>query len=207
MTITQLDRTNIKLLRAELDAAVYDVAQKYGISLKFGNASFTPNSATIKLNVAIKTADGTVVNREREDFTKYAEMYDLKPEWLDKTFVNGGKTFKITGLAMKRRKNPVMATCVSTGKGYIFPTFTIQQALGGRKQTPIVSDFKLPSTTAEIEAKIAEMRRDNPEMYYADGEYRASGMTDKQIHDHHFAQISRQMRGEGLFPPMSLHKV
>jgi hypothetical protein len=126
--ITKLDRTNLKLLRAELDAAVFDVAKKYGISLKFGNARFTESTATIKLDIAVKDADGTVVNRGREDFTRYAEMYGLKPEWLDLTFLSGGKTYKITGLAPNRRKRPVLAE--TNGKTYIFPVEAVRTAMG-----------------------------------------------------------------------------
>jgi hypothetical protein len=48
----------------------------------------------------------------------------------------------------------------------------------------------------EIERRLTEMRNDNPEAYYADGEFRGQGMTEKQIHDMHYRSIARELRGK-----------
>jgi hypothetical protein len=196
--IKQLDRATLKFLRAELDTAVAVVAQRHGIVLTIGNARFTPATATFKLNVATKTTDGTVIDREREDFIALADVYDLKPEWLDKTFQHGGLTYKIVGLKTRRRKNPVVAT--HSGKTYVFPVDIIKLRMG----TPTIASLRAATAVigrgnpnhAEIERRLAEMRNENPEGYYADGEHRAAGRSEKQIHDLHYQSIARELNSK-----------
>jgi hypothetical protein len=127
--IAKLDKVVLKVIRSELDAAIATVASKHGIALRIGSARFDESSATFKLEVAVKRVDGTVISRERADFTRYADMYNLDPAWLDGIFQLNGQTFKITGLAVKRRKRPVNASD-PTGKGYIFSVETIKQLMG-----------------------------------------------------------------------------
>jgi hypothetical protein len=192
-TISKLDRTNLKLLHAELDLAIFEVAKKYGISLKFVPTSFTDNEATFKLKIAVKSVDGIVMNSEREDYVRNADLFNLKPEWLDQSFEVMGKVYKIVGLKTSRRKNPVIVEN-KKGKQYVFSTDVVRRMMSPERvvspgASAIIGNHK------EIEKRVAEMRRDNPEMYYADGEYRASGMSEKQIYQHHYDSIARQLAG------------
>lgn len=193
--IKQLDRTSLKLLRTDLDAALTAIAQKHGIILTVGNARFTSSTATFKLNVATKAADGTIINREREDFISLADVYGLKPEWIDKTFQWSGNTYKITGLQPRRRKNPVLVRN-RNGKGYVFGVDTIKMLMGaGASVLPISRNSVVigrgnPNHT-EIESLIVDLRNNNPEGYYADGEHRAAGMSEKQIHDMHYRRFAQ----------------
>jgi hypothetical protein len=193
-TISKLDGTTLKILRAEMDLALFEVAKKYGVSLTFGNrVTFTDTDATFKLNVVVKNSNGVAVTQERQDFARYATMYNLNPTWLDQTFSCCGKKYKIVGLKLSRKKNPIVAERVDTGRNYKFSIDTVKISMSpvGKAVTGAVSARR--EQHEEIENRIADMRRNNPEMYYADGEYRASGMSEKQIHDHHYRSIKAEL--------------
>jgi hypothetical protein len=126
MKIKTFDRTNLRALSADINAALQAVATQYGISLSYKSARFSPSNAAIKIEAAVLSASGKVESRERVDFTQYAFMFNLNPSWLDKTFKHGGDTYTITGLATRKRKNPVLALSSRNNKTYIFPADTIK---------------------------------------------------------------------------------
>jgi len=126
MKIKTFDRTNLRNLTTDISEALKTVATKYGISLTYKGARFSPSNATIKLEAAVIGASGVAESRERKDFTTYASMYNLNPAWLDKLFVHGGESFKITGLSTRKRKNPVLCVSQRNNKTYIFPADTVK---------------------------------------------------------------------------------
>lgn len=198
--ITKLDRTTLRALRASINAALAALASQHGISISVGNASYTDSTAVFKLNLAVKNPDGTVASRDREDFIQYASLYGMKPEWLGCTFQSLGKAFKIIGLAPKRRKNPIICQEARTGKNFVFPAHSIVALMTEGSPMPATANTKSRMNVAihaEVEKRIAEMRREAPENYYHDGEFRANGMSEKQIHDYHYNQIMLEVRGEG----------
>lgn len=52
------DRTNLKILRAQIDAALASVAKNHGIKINAGNATFSGATATFKLEFAAADSDG-----------------------------------------------------------------------------------------------------------------------------------------------------
>jgi hypothetical protein len=124
--IKQFDRNNLKVLRADIDAALKAVGEKHGIVLTCGNASFLPTTATLKVECATKAADGQIVTREAEDFKRYAAMIGMQPSDLGKTFRQNGKTFKIEGYNSKARTMPIIAKDVASGRGYKFSIETVK---------------------------------------------------------------------------------
>lgn len=196
MNIKSFDRQTLRLLRPELESAFAAVATKYGIAIQLGSGQFDSANATFKLELSAKASDGTTMNKERVAYTQFADAYGLKPEWLDKTFLFRGTPYKIAGLNTKARKAPILAANPQ-GKRYKFDTFTVKAALSEAPSTPvnhaseIVIGPRNPNHAA-IEAEIAEMRNNCPEGYYADGEHRAAGRSEKQIHDLHYRSIARK---------------
>jgi len=124
--IKTFDRTNLQALRGELNAAVSAIAERHGIAIQCGRCGFSPENATLKLELSVKTPEGAVVSRERKDYTDFAEVYGLDPAWLDKTFVTGGETYKITGLRPKGRKRPVLCQQLANGKTFVFPVDAVK---------------------------------------------------------------------------------
>jgi len=100
-------KSTIEVLRVEINTALREVEEAHGIKLNMGNISFDATMFRTKLEASIVNEKGIVEDRQRRDFTQYATMYDLNPEWLDKEIVLGDDTFTVTGLNTKASKNVV----------------------------------------------------------------------------------------------------
>ncbi len=127
MTIKEFDKTNLKNLRADVDAAMGNIASKYGIAIRLGNISFLPEKATGKVEFVVtnNTSDGTSVNpREavmKPDFKRYAHAFGLKPEQYGVIFIFGQERYKLVGLKPRAPKLPVIATNIANGTSYKLP--------------------------------------------------------------------------------------
>lgn len=209
--IKQFDRQTLRAITTAIETSLANLAKTHGIVIKYKGGNFTPENAVIKLELAIQSADGTAASRERSTWTQLATFYGLKPEWLDKTFNFYGKTFKIVGLNPKARTAPVIAAN-SNGKLFKFRSDDVKSAMLTKEHKDQPLDAQLDQVKAhqeflgintivvgrrnpnhaEIERRLAEMRNNNPEGYYADGELKASGATEKQIHDMHYRRIAAE---------------
>ena len=202
MAITKIDRTVLRTLEPAVLAKLNETLGKdFGLNFAFKGGNFDREGkyAVLKLEVAVVSADGVVVDKARADWNQYAEMYDCVPAWLDKTFVANGNTFKVVGLLTKRRKNCVSIVNQRNGEKRICSPMYVRMFLkdtaAAPTVTPVVKDF-VPRTNSnhdEIVRQINEMAQENPEAYYADGEFRAAGMTEKQIYQHHYDTIAKQL--------------
>ena len=126
MKIKTFDRSNLRLLTADIQTALKSVADNYGISLTYKSSRFSASNVTIKLEGAIVGAGGVVETKERKDWKVYAEMFGLKSAWLDEAFVHGGDQFVICGLATRKSKYPVLAKCIKNNKTFKFPMDTVK---------------------------------------------------------------------------------
>lgn len=130
MKIKQFDVPTLKALRVEIDQALKAVGEKFDITLRAGNGSYTPETAHFKLEMGIKGENGQTVTKEATDFKRYAPMYGMKAEDLGKEIKVGIDTYVITGLSTKSRKFPINATNKANGKGYKLPMSAVKKALG-----------------------------------------------------------------------------
>jgi hypothetical protein len=128
MKIDRFDRTNLGLLRSDLEAALAGVAKKYGVSLNLGAGRFSSDNVTFKLEGAVIRAEG-VVTKEAAAFKSYAEIWGLEPGDLGKTFVQGRKTFQIVGAKPSSHKYPILAKELGTNKSYKFTVADIRRRL------------------------------------------------------------------------------
>lgn len=119
--IKTFDRTNLVTLRADMESALLQVAAKHNIVIRVGNARFTPEASTFKVELATKTTDGTVMNKEAVDFKRYCDSFGLKPEHLGTIITFGRDQYKLTGLKVRAPKRPILAQSVRDGKTYILP--------------------------------------------------------------------------------------
>ena len=124
-TIKEFNKGNLQALRTELDALHAALEKKYGIELKVGNASYSGNEVTFKLKANTKSANGTVVTKEAQNWPLYAAMNGLGHFALgDKVNLNGN-IYEITGWNTRARKSPVMIKDIKSGASYKCPASTI----------------------------------------------------------------------------------
>ena len=107
MKITSINRESLRLINNEIDKAIQAVGDKYGISIKTGNASFSPDTATTKVIISVISEDGTVKTPEVKDFDLYKNVFGIKKNLYD-TFTFQGDSYTIVGIKASSRKYPVI---------------------------------------------------------------------------------------------------
>lgn len=130
----ELTHAGMKILRAEIDAALAQVAAKHDVQIKLGTGRFSAANASFKMEVATKTEEGMTLSSEVTAFKAQARIFGLDPEDFGKTFHSGGKTYTISGLVPRRPKFPVLANCLEDGKRYKFPAENVRAFLNLTKK-------------------------------------------------------------------------
>lgn len=92
---------------AEAEAAVRLVAEKYGLTFNFNNASF--NDLSVNFKAEFKIADAQVLaSTEQAEFATYCGMFGLKPEHYHIALPpHKGMPVTLIGFDLKRRKFPI----------------------------------------------------------------------------------------------------
>jgi len=129
--IKMFDRTTVRLLRDDLDAALQTVAKKYGISIQTGNARFSSENVTFKLEAAVVSESGVAVTNEASEFKRYAALLGLDEDDLGKSFSYRGQPYEIVGAKLSSRKYPILVKN-RNGKVYKFMVADVREALGER---------------------------------------------------------------------------
>ena len=111
-TIKQFDTINLQALRVEMDKALQAISNKYGITIKAGNASFSGNECTFKVKLNTKGSDGTVITKEAKSWELYAGMANGPLDGLNHLKVGDKITIQntpyiLTGFNTRARKAPV----------------------------------------------------------------------------------------------------
>jgi hypothetical protein len=127
--IKAFDRTNLRLISADIEAVLKPIAIKYGITFTYKGARFLADNATFKIEGATVGAGGVANTRERDNFKLYASMYGLKETDLDKEITYGGTRYIIKGLNTRRQKYPVVATRIADGKTILLTIEGVKSAL------------------------------------------------------------------------------
>jgi hypothetical protein len=115
--IKQFDKTNLQTLRVEMDNALQAISNKYGITIKAGNASFSGNECTFKVKLNTKGTDGTVITKEAKDFDRYKGLHGMDHLSVGDTIYIQGSPYILTGFNTRARKAPINFTN-SVGSGY-----------------------------------------------------------------------------------------
>jgi hypothetical protein len=123
--ISKINPQSIALLRTAMQEAMRTLENEVGVNIRVGNCSYTDGACTFKVEVSTISADGTVIDKDRVAFEQLAEMYELKKEWLDKTFVRGGVEYRITGIAPRKRRLPVVVVRVKDNQRFCYSTEAI----------------------------------------------------------------------------------
>jgi hypothetical protein len=119
MKVTQFDRTNLRQINAEMEAAMKAVAKKYGLEVKLGNTGFSTRNASFKFELMTISDNGQAVTKEATDFNRYKNAKGIQAN-LGDTFEFEDGTYTIVGYKA-RSIYPVLAKCNEDNKTYKFP--------------------------------------------------------------------------------------
>lgn len=148
MQTKEIDRNILRGMRTDMEAALKQVGEKYGVAISVGNATFRPENAKFNVEVATLGADGTAVSKYVSDYKRYCEMFDLKPEWLGMPFMSLGTRFTVSGLNMKAQRMPVLAKN-DRGKEYKFEAAAVIRHMGGAApRKPLFGNVPVPPAPA-----------------------------------------------------------
>lgn len=104
----RIDKDFCRRLRDELDSALSGLGEKLGVKFRAGNMTYTDANVTVKLEACLINASGEIETREAQAWKQFAKYYGVPEDALGKTYVLRGEVFKVTGLATKSRKYPVL---------------------------------------------------------------------------------------------------
>ena len=95
MTAT-IDKTFVKSIRTDIDAALASVEKKFGVTLRCGNATFDP-TGSFKFNLEGTAASGKT--KEHARFDRSAQLLGVPKKWkVGDMFEHGRRAFKLVGL-------------------------------------------------------------------------------------------------------------
>jgi hypothetical protein len=120
-TIKEFNKNNLKALRQDMNAALAKLEAQYGIQINVGNASYSDNEVTFKTKCNTISASGTVITKEAQNWSLYAELNGVGQFSIGDRITLQGKVFEIAGWNTRAKKSPVMIKEVGTGKGYKCP--------------------------------------------------------------------------------------
>lgn len=129
-----IDRNKVYYLREMIQNKIQELVQEE-FSFRLGNATFSKNNVTFKLEVNTINQDGTINTKEASDFKLCAPMYGLSPDNLGSTFIHKGQEYTIVGLSVRSRKYPII--CEKEGNSYKFATETIKKCLENQKHSKL----------------------------------------------------------------------
>lgn len=169
MAIKKFDREFLKQVRPEIEAALKQLGEKYGLKITAGNASFSDVLTTFKIELAVVGQDGTAASHEAQAFIAHSPLLGLKKEDLGREFKYGSRTFKLVGYAPRKRKAPMIVE--ADGKKYGLPIEAVKACLGAvgpkRPDAEIIKDLQ------RVECDLS------PENLTCDGELSQSAVARK----------------------------
>ncbi len=135
--MTEMTRALAATLRTDVEAALQDVAKKHGLSIKMGNANFSPSSLVQKVEFATLGEDGVVMNRSMEDLINNLWRLEITEADLGKAYnhpmLMGGRAFKIVGYRTRARKNPITVEMLDDSKRYVISLDAMRRCIADRK--------------------------------------------------------------------------
>ena len=119
----KLDRQILKRVRETLDNILKDNERLEQFDVTVGNASFSDDEVTFKLNLKIKGSK----SQTQKDLETFAEMDNLD---LTKIAKLDGKDFSLSGFRRKARIKPYLIQDLKNGGEYIITTDVAKKYFG-----------------------------------------------------------------------------
>jgi hypothetical protein len=100
-------RTEVKNLRAELEATLKEFGQKHGVEVDVGRITFG-ETFTTKLTLTKGQSLRDIQNRKKaEQFEAHFHLHKIPSRFLDKPFTYKGKEHKLIGFNHRAKKYPI----------------------------------------------------------------------------------------------------
>jgi hypothetical protein len=131
MTMT---KEMVKALRAALDgvltgAPIAEIEKKFGVKIRFGNASYDPTGiATFKMEVSQVTEGGEVMSKEAAALDAVCKQMGIDSVRGD-IIQFGGKSYQIVGYKPRSTKRPFVVKD-GAGKMYLLPEAAVKSQVG-----------------------------------------------------------------------------
>ena len=103
----KVDKQMLIAARPQIEAALKELGEKLGVTIKVGSGNFQPDGSAgmLKLELTEIREDG--VSAEEIAFRKVCSLYGLKPEDYGKELKIRNETFKLVGINTRAPKSPV----------------------------------------------------------------------------------------------------
>ena len=119
MAYTEFNKSNLRVLREELNQRFGDQLQDLNLEVSFGNASFDSDNVTFKCSISIKGGQSPE-EKALQNFVNHAPWF-MKDIDLEKVAtINGGRQIKISGYLNKARTKPLLAKDINSSEGVQF---------------------------------------------------------------------------------------
>ncbi len=107
-------------LSADLKAAF----AKHGLDMRPFGARIDERLGLVRMtiesfDVKHKAADGTATTPEAEIYKLHCMIFELKPEWLGTTFVQGREEYRLDGMKKGNAQKCIIITRTRDGKGFV----------------------------------------------------------------------------------------
>lgn len=113
-----MERSKVKQFNQDVLKAVEKVYKSYGMQYNGSSTKYSDVSLELKLKFLINGENGE--SGDERLFKQYAFLYGVKDNDYGKTFTQGGRTFKLTGINPRAKKYPFVGQDVKTGSSYKF---------------------------------------------------------------------------------------
>ncbi len=121
-----IQRSDLRAIAADINAALETVGEKHGITLTTGNSTYSDRDFTMRLKGVVCVGDdGEAIDGDQLIFERESILIGVSADKYGTTFDNLGKTFTICGLNRKAKKYPIIAKDAA-GKKYKFPAAVAQ---------------------------------------------------------------------------------
>ena len=125
------NKTSIRQLNTEIEAALSTVCQKHGLRIETNGTTYDDDGTrcVTKLEILAPDESGEIITAEAKSFTAHCSLYDLAPEDLGKKFRHPrGDVYTVVGLNTRNSKFPVLCER-QDGKGFKFTAKDVKQML------------------------------------------------------------------------------
>jgi hypothetical protein len=121
-TMMPIDRQTAQTLGREIEEALREIAERHSLTVELRGGTY--DASTFRPRVEFKTSTA-----DQDEFTRYANHYDLDPGDFGREFVSQGRTFRISGIAPRSPKRPILCDEVATGRMFKFTVDAVKDAL------------------------------------------------------------------------------
>jgi len=127
MEIKSFDKRNIEEVSYRIEEIMKQLEKEFNVKVTRKGGRYTSTSFNPKYEISL-IVNGKVESKERSAYKENAAYYQLKPEWLDKSFRKGGEEYVVVGLKTSAKRYPVIAKSMLTKRNYKFTASSIRDA-------------------------------------------------------------------------------